>query len=422
MSSIVWPGTGAAHPLLPLQAGRRVRPVRLAMMRGLMSLLIALVAGCASSPTGTQPGKPGAVLRPGSSDRDGPPAQPPADLIKVPNARPRVEPIRQGGPNKPYVVLGQGYEPLAGDVAFKQRGLASWYGAKFHGRRTASGEVYSMYGMTAAHRTLPIPSYARIRELRSGKEIIVRINDRGPFHSSRVLDLSYTAALKLGVLSRGSAEVEIERLTFEDIRTGRWRSGDDDEEEGDKDGPTRLAAAVPDEPEPPVAIAAPRAVVRTASTSSAAGPINNPSAANSAGLAFDADPILALAARLEQARPLPVPESARPVEPDGIPSVPDAGADADAAPTPEGRAQAYTPGSKGYWVQLAAFRQRQGVDDFQKRVAQEMDHLAPLLAVYQDAGMYRLQAGPYGQRDQAQDVARRMRDVLQLEPMVVERR
>jgi rare lipoprotein A len=102
--------------------------------------------------------------------------------------------------------------------------------------------------------------------------------------------------------------------------------------------------------------------------------------------------------------------------------VPGAGVDADAAPTPEGRAQAYTPGSKGYWVQLAAFRQRQGVDDFQKRVAQEMDHLAPLLAVYQDAGLYRLQAGPYGQRDQAQDVARRMRDVLQLEPMVVERR
>lgn len=391
-----------------------------AVLLGLIALLVALIAGCASGPKGTAPGKPGATPRPGTSDRDGAPAQPPADLIKVPNAKPRVEPIRQGGPNKPYVVLGQGYEPLAGDVAFKQRGLASWYGTKFHGRRTASGEVYSMYGMTAAHRTLPIPSYARVRELRSGKEIIVRINDRGPFHSSRVLDLSYTAALKLGVLSRGSAEVEIERLTFEDIRTGRWRS--DDEDEGDTDGATRLAGAAPTEPEPSSTAPAPRAVARAAITSAATAPARNPSAANSAGLAFDADPILALAARLEQARPLTSSETAPAVEPDGIPPVPDAGADADATPAPEGRAQAYTPGSKGYWVQLAAFRQRQGVDDFQKRVAQEMDHLAPLLAVYQDAGMYRLQAGPYGQRHEAQDVARRMRDVLQLEPMVVERR
>ncbi len=395
----------------------------MAMGLGVMALLVALIAGCASGPKATPPGQPGATPRPGTSGRDGPPAQPPADLIKVPNARPKVEPIRQGGPNKPYVVLGKGYEPMAGDVAFKQRGLASWYGAKFHGRRTASGEVYSMYGMTAAHRTLPIPSYARVREVRSGKEIIVRINDRGPFHGTRVLDLSYTAALKLGVVTRGSAEVEIERLTFEDIRTGRWRSGDEDD--GDTDdtaGTTRLAGGAPSEPEPPLVAVAPRAVVRAAVLPSAVTPANNPSAANSAGLAFDADPILALAARLEQAKPLAVSDAGQVVEPDGIPPVPDAGADADAAPTPEGRAQAYTPGSKGYWVQLAAFRQRQGVDEFQKRVAQEMDHLAPLLAVYQDAGLYRLQAGPYAQRDQAQDVARRMRDALQLEPMVVNRR
>src|SRR5690606_24703187 len=146
-------------------------PSPMAVLAALLVAAAALLAGCASGPAGRGTATPA----PGTSSRDGAPAQVPADLIKVPDAQPKVEPIRQGGPNKPYVVLGQGYEPLVGDVAFKQRGMASWYGTKFHGRRTASGEVYSMYGMTAAHRTLPIPSYARVREVRSGKEIIVRI-------------------------------------------------------------------------------------------------------------------------------------------------------------------------------------------------------------------------------------------------------
>lgn len=360
----------------------------------------ALLAGCASGPSGSS-GRGTATPLPGTSTRDGAPAEAPADLIKVPDAQPKVEPIRQGGPNKPYVVLGQGYEPLVGDVAFKQRGMASWYGTKFHGRRTASGEVYSMYGMTAAHRTLPIPSYARVREVRSGKEIIVRINDRGPFHSSRVLDLSYTAALKLGALARGSVEVEIERLTFEDIRTGRWRSGD---------APDTAVAAI----EPRRLAMAP--AVKVPSGSGASIPMvdvgSNPSAANAAGLAQDSDPVMALAERLEAARPLDAPAD----------QVGGAGESRRTQSPPESRARAFTPGSKGYWVQLAAFRQREGVDEFQKRVAQEVEHLAPLLAVYQEGLVYRLQAGPYGERDEAREVARRMREALRLEPVVVERR
>jgi rare lipoprotein A len=122
-------------------------------------------------------------------------------------------------------VLGQAYEPVAADTPFKQRGLASWYGTKFHGRKTASGELFSVNGFTAAHRTLPIPSYARVRSVATGKEIIVRVNDRGPFHSARMLDLSYAAAVKLGIVSLGQAEVEIERLTFDEIRSGAWRRG-----------------------------------------------------------------------------------------------------------------------------------------------------------------------------------------------------
>lgn len=146
-------------------------------------------------------------------------ANPPAELDRVPDAVPKLEAIRIGGPNKPYEVLGERYEPLTGDVRYAERGLASWYGRKFHGRPTASGEVYNMYAMTAAHPTLPIPSYARVRNPANGREIVVRVNDRGPFHKGRIIDLSYTAALKLDLL-RGVAPVEVRRITHAEIRAG----------------------------------------------------------------------------------------------------------------------------------------------------------------------------------------------------------
>jgi rare lipoprotein A len=161
-------------------------------------------------------------VTPPPPDRDGPPATPPPNLSAVPDAEPRVEPIKAIGANKPYEVAGQRYAPLSADVPYTQRGLASWYGRKFHGRPTASGEPYDMYAMTAAHPTLPIPSYARVRNPANGREVVVRVNDRGPFHSSRLIDLSYTAALKLGLLG-GVAMVEVERLTHEVIRSGSWR-------------------------------------------------------------------------------------------------------------------------------------------------------------------------------------------------------
>lgn len=171
-------------------------------------LLLALLTGCATR-------------TPAPADRDGPQPNPPAELTKVPDAVPRVEPIRVGGPNKPYEVLGERYLPLTGDDPYLDRGLASWYGRKFHGRPTASGEVYNMYAMTAAHPTLPIPSYARVRNPANGREVIVRVNDRGPFHKGRVIDLSYTAALKLDLL-RGVAPVEVRRITYAEIRAGSW--------------------------------------------------------------------------------------------------------------------------------------------------------------------------------------------------------
>lgn len=146
---------------------------------------------------------------------DGPADDIPVDLASVPDAVPRAEPPHRFA-NRPYSVLGRDYTPLPPQSAYRQRGVASWYGRKFHGQKTSSGEPYDMFGMTAAHPTLPIPSYARVTRVNggpdSGKSVVVRINDRGPFLHERVIDLSYTAAHKLGIISGGSAEVEVASL------------------------------------------------------------------------------------------------------------------------------------------------------------------------------------------------------------------
>ena len=199
----------------------RVRPSPLIRSFRLATapLALAVLAACQTTPT--TPTGPGNVSRlpPGNSQRDGPEAHPPPNLEAVPDAVPQIEAIRKGGPNKPYEIAGNTYVPLTDDRALAETGLASWYGKKFHGRRTASGEAYNMYAMTAAHKTLPIPSYARVRNPANGKEVIVRVNDRGPFSPGRIIDLSYTAALKLGVLN-GVTPVEITRITDDDIRSG----------------------------------------------------------------------------------------------------------------------------------------------------------------------------------------------------------
>ena len=142
----------------------------------------------------------------------------------MPDAEPKVEPLNPRA-NRPYTALGRSYTPLTADVPFRQRGLASWYGKQFHGNRTASGEIYDMFAMTAAHPTLPIPSYARVTNRRNGKSVIVRVNDRGPFKEDRVIDLSYGAATRLGIAGSGTGEVEVERLTFTQIASGEWRRG-----------------------------------------------------------------------------------------------------------------------------------------------------------------------------------------------------
>ncbi|MGZ5569997.1 MAG: septal ring lytic transglycosylase RlpA family protein [Usitatibacter sp.] len=142
---------------------------------------------------------------------DGPPFLVPDNLDGIADAVPREEPFHRFA-NRPYTVFGQTYVPVVDRQPTKERGLASWYGRKFHGQKTSSGETYDMFAMTAAHKTLPIPSYARVTNVRTGQSVVVRINDRGPFHSNRIIDLSYAAAARIGIVATGSGLVEVERL------------------------------------------------------------------------------------------------------------------------------------------------------------------------------------------------------------------
>lgn len=304
-------GTHPALPLVPMSATPLPLTCRSHPRAWLpvVAMALAVLAGCSSAPRGG-----------GYYQNDGPGSRPASELDRVPDAVPRIEPLASG-PNRPYAVRGRSYTPQTADRAYRQRGLASWYGRQFHGRPTASGEPYDMYAMTAAHPTLPIPSYVRVRHLGNGREVIVRVNDRGPFVSGRIIDLSYAAAHRLGYIAQGHAEVDIERITHEEIRAGRWQR-----------------EVVPT-PEP--------ILVRT-----------TPPPAASAG---------------------------------------------------------------GYWVQLGAFRQRDGAESFMGQVGAQVEWLAPLLTIFTEASLHRLQAGPYASRTEASAAAQRIRDALQLVPTVVER-
>jgi rare lipoprotein A len=200
------------------------------------STLIAalLLAACSTTPLPPVPSKPlPANLPPGPTTPpqyscsysakgsgafykdDGPMDSFPTGIDQIPEPLPRWEPLHRWA-NNPYTVLGQNFTPLPRPGELKQRGTASWYGRKFHGQKTSTGEIYDMFAITAAHPTLPIPSYARVTNVKNGRSIIVRVNDRGPFLHGRVMDLSFLAACRLGYTMDGSAEVEVESLLASD--------------------------------------------------------------------------------------------------------------------------------------------------------------------------------------------------------------
>ena len=185
-------------------------------------LLVVQLNGCSSTPSRSKPmasapSSGGYVMKPyprrggGFYKDDGLPAQIPENIDQIPNATPRLEPLRNAA-NKPYTVLGMSFTPMTRLQPFSQQGIGSWYGTKFNGLKTSNGDTYDMFAMTAAHPTLPLPCYVRVTNTQNNRSVIVRVNDRGPFHNGRIIDLSFTAAYKLGYVDQGSSPVRVELI------------------------------------------------------------------------------------------------------------------------------------------------------------------------------------------------------------------
>jgi rare lipoprotein A len=344
----------------------------------------AVAQSPSAPPSTTSPSLP----RPGGYYKDDGPgdnAPDPATLAAIPDPEPRVEPLHRFA-NRPYNVFGQDYVPEKAIAPFKQRGLGSWYGRKFHGQRTSSGERYDMYAMTAAHPTLPIPSYVQVTSVVNGRSVIVRINDRGPFHPGRIIDLSYTAAWKLGYVNAGSAMVELELITPDQI-------------------PVIASTRRPDIK---TQLAADRARART-QAQEAANPQARAGAPDSAALtamlaapeppqavALAASPAMSSAPPALQSAPQPMPE-------------------AHAAPIP------VDIEARGIFLQLGAFSGRATAENFRARIYRELNWLNHAISIHPREGMYRLHLGPYRDRSEAGDMAERIRAALELNPMIIVR-
>jgi rare lipoprotein A len=329
-------------------------------------VVVAVLAACStssrrdagSSATGPQASGPST----GSSryyKDDGPGESPPADLDNVPDAVPRVEPLHRFA-NRPYTVLGRNYVPATVLKSYHERGVASWYGRKFHGQKTSIGETYDMYGMTAAHPTLPLPSYARVTNVATGRSVVVRVNDRGPFLHDRVIDLSYAAAHRLGIAQRGSGEVDVEAII-----------------------PGAAAATVASvAPLPPVS-----------SVPEVASPVQItaiPMRAAPVGVAVTAAP-----SAVATAPPTTTGEGA------GVSTTAPSAAAGPAAATSASPAT-------GYAVQLGAFSSYPNAQNFLAHVQNQLASAQVEARVRQAGGLYRVYVGPYAERDEARRVGERI--------------
>ncbi|WP_194713920.1 septal ring lytic transglycosylase RlpA family protein [Noviherbaspirillum soli] len=339
-----------------------------------------IAAGCGSVPqqqgadAGAVPAKsarrglpslpPAGSGRGGYYQDDGPGENIPDNLWDVPDAEPRIEPYANRG-NRPYVQFGKEYVPQMNDEPVRQRGRGSWYGRKFHGQRTSSGEPYDMYKMTAAHPTFPIPSYARVTNLSNGNTVIVRVNDRGPFHSDRIIDLSYTAALKLGYIGHGSAQLEVERILPDEIR--------------------RMELARSNGAAPPVASAAP-------------------------GVSTEAVP-------------MPVAMVSAPAELLAPPAAAPVSAPAAAASTLSSVSNLSTlsAAAGGFYLQLGAFSQAANAQAAQALHAQRWNGSLRQVDIVQNNTLFRLYGGPFASRADAEAVARQMQASGGAMPIIVQR-
>jgi rare lipoprotein A len=188
-----------SHKLIEAASVSTVRNSSVGALRGICLLAVACLIACCSKPQLRKPVVDGAPI--GS-----------VDISKIPEPVPKFEALSRYGNHSPYRVFGKQYEVMSSRAGYKVRGIASWYGTKFHGNLTSNREPYDMYAFTAAHKSLPLPTYARVTNLDNQQSVIVRINDRGPFVGDRIIDLSYVAAIKLGIYKNGTGRVEVEAI------------------------------------------------------------------------------------------------------------------------------------------------------------------------------------------------------------------
>ncbi len=275
-----------------------------------MAIAATMIAGCGSAPSSRPATKPGGYYL-----DDGPGANPPANFDSAAEPVPKIEPLNRHT-GRPYAVFGRTYTPYTQLTPYKMRGLASWYGKRYHGQKTSSGEVYDMYGLSAAHTLLPLPSYARVTNVSNGRSVVVRVNDRGPFHQDRLIDLSYAAAHRLDLIGHGSGMVEVEAI---------------------------------------------------------------------------------------------------------IPGTGNARTEVTAAPVPAPVPSPLATESGGIFVQLGAFSAAQNADAFLRKLRIDLAWLADSMQVYRVDGSYKVHAGPYKTRDDAELAAERVRKELGFKAFVLNR-
>jgi len=334
-------------------------------MKPLLAFIVLALSACAAAPRSG-----------GYYKDDGPGEKPPANLDQIADAQPKSEPLHRYA-NRPYQVFGKEYVPLAFVQPYRQRGMASWYGKKFHGQRTASGETYDMYAMSAAHPTLPIPSYARVTRVATGRSVIVRINDRGPFHQGRMIDLSYAAALKLGFAHLGSAEVELESI-----------------EPGQAVTPTQQAATTT----APAATTTPPPAATTAPAATTTGATIPPAEVTTPLAAAMTAPAATTTAATIAPDATTAPPAAAPIE--------------QALAAPEQAAAVY--------VQVGAFSSRDNAESLRSRL-ENAGWLKDTVQVLAIGNLWRLHVGPYRTQDDARSVAERIESQLSIKPLLVVR-
>jgi len=339
-----------------------------------------VLSGCGTTP---KPGPSTQAPRGGGYYLDdGPGDNPPPDIDRIPDAVPRAEPLRTSA-MRPYVANGKQFTPMTSLQPYHARGVATWYGRRYHGKPTSSGEIYDMYAMTAAHPTLPIPSYARVTNVLNGRSVVVRINDRGPFIDNREIDLSYVAAYKLGIVVYGSGMVEVESIIPGEEPAPVVASTQDREAAAtasDAEGTANASTSVPAEITRPVAA---QPVVTQADAAEV-----EPTQSETSRPVMAAAPPTASGSR---PRPRPVP----------------------ARPTHNASGTIY--------VQLAAFSSQKNAESYLARLQSQLSWLAHAIHIYPQAGLYRIQAGPYVSRREARSVSDRVSQSLGIKSFVLAR-